>query len=305
MELTRILTKCWKYVKNNRALWFLGLLGVFSEGTSYFFPSFPSEPSQSSSTVHTTFKGYASPAEYFQHNPGVTLTLVVISVVVGLVVLYYSLSARAGLIVSVNALEERTDDASTLHFLPAFRKGKPFALRIFGVTLIVFFASVLFLLVFGLPIAFGFTKVHATGGLVALVLAAVVAFLLFLVGGVTLNVMSELAERYIVLEDMRVMASFQAAYGRFRARLNDVLISWLVSIGMKMVLGIGLVVCVAVSLLVAILVLGGIGLLIKAIVPFLAVLGVVFFFGLLMLLIGVISSFTSSYWTLVYRGVKS
>jgi hypothetical protein len=184
-------------------------------------------------------------------------------------------------------------------------------------------AAIVFLLLLAIaaaPLLLWVTDSEAAGivGTLAAIGLFIVILLLIIVASAVLVLLRHFFQRACVLEERGVIDSIREGYGLIRRRLKDVLIMWLIMIGVG--LGLGIVTFIVTLLLLALgAVFGGVpgvlaGLLASTVsegaLPWLigAVVGLPIFLLVVavpsLFLGGLIEVFKSSVWTLAYRAVR-
>lgn len=332
MDYGQLIHKAWFIVKRNRFLWWLGILAIWTEGglslggSNFYDFGSSSTPSNPPQKIPTNLQGEAaslikhfprvlsSSAENTQYNALVDqflsfisynkeyliiIALCLIILIIGF--LYISYAAKAGLILSVNNLEK--NDRS-MGFAPAYRSGRQYAWRLFGLNLLIGLIIILILTALALPIALVFINKQSV---TAIIIAAFFGFLVFaaaLILGIYFNIVRRLAERSLVLKNQKIMESLEHGRAIFRRQRSESLIVWLIEIA----LGIAYGFAIFLALAVVVALLGGIGaavyvvahltgLLIYLALAIIILLAVIIFAG------GVFTSFISTYWTLAYQAL--
>jgi hypothetical protein len=127
-----------------------------------------------------------------------------------------------------------------------------------------------------------------------------------LVVALTVSVIVAFAQRAIVVEDVGPIAAMQAGWRLARSHMGASLLTWLVNLALAFVAGVA----VAVGAMSAIIVLGGIGVLMYVVAglsaPTLvyAIVGCVFLLVGVLTLAGMTNAFFWTFWTLVYLRLR-
>lgn len=339
MNYTYLLGHAWEIVRRHRFIWWLGLLAMFTEGAggggggNFQIPSWPSSRNsgeeQSGSDwstkgwpalPHVVTEGVArldsglfsggDPEEVLRRvweaalpYLGLILVGLVLLFLLWLVLLYFSYTAQAGLILSVQELEERR---VSLGFSLAMDYGKVFFWRLLGMNLLLGFGMLLVLLVLAVPVVL--VAVVGQGQVASIVVAVVlgILFLLLFVGlALYLSLLVRFAARRLVLANAGILDALTWAHGTIRARLGPAVVSWLVALAVQVAYGLAM----ALVVLVVVLVLGGIGVGIWAVAKWAGVIVYAVLVGgilvaALLVVGGVYTGFVSTYWTLVYRAFE-
>ncbi len=330
MDYMRILQHSWDIIKKRRWLWWLGILVALTESGGSSFGQLPQFISNSSnldksnpvpsasaqeagemalSGVDTWARQFLPTAfRYLTEHWGLIVLGLLVGLVVALVVIYISYSARAGLILSVVEIEDKKKE---LGFVAAFKLGRKYSWRLLGFTVTLSLmglgAMVLFICLVGVPFFFVFSG--GNGNLPALIAAGLLSFaclLVVFIFSLYLHVVRSFGERAMLLDGKFVIADIFARVNlMLKHQLGNIFISHLVTIAVQVVYGI--------ALIIALLIIGGalglIGFLIYATVGVVAVAGYGLLMGLLLIIAlfivkGIYTAFTTTYWTIIYRAIS-
>ena len=340
MNYSFLLSRSWQIIRKHHFLWWLGLLAMFTEGGgggAHFNGSLPSNAFPGSQQQHhgSSPWSHSSPAPpllpRLDHlarprvaagGPDLTgvenwlrsawtrvqpfLPLVILGAVLlfllWLILLYFSYAAQAGLILSVQALEEQQ---VALGFARALGLGRPFVWRLFGMGLLLAFGLLLLLAIFAAPVvALALVGHKLPAAIVGAVLLGVGVLLLFIVVAAYLSLLTRVAARRIVLAGAGVMDALAAAHELVLGRLGPVLVAWL--LGIAVALGYGIAVTLALVIVGGVLTGIGfvvylqahtVGVIIYAVPVGAALLACLCVVG------GAFTGYLSTYWTLVYRAL--
>jgi hypothetical protein len=243
MDYGDILKRAWNVTWRYKALW---VLGLFVGGASY-------SNSRTSTTTSPLTSGGTASVQSFLAQWGWLIALgVLVGLVIGLAIAVVALAARGGLIHLVNEAEE----GRPVKLGAGWRAGFSKWWRLFGVSFLVALPLLIIVLIivavvgvsafsaFGAYSAGGSTRTLLStlagplAGSVCLVLVlAIIAAIL----GVILGVVSELALRYVMLQDRRVMESLKQGWSDLWSRRGAFLMFLVmlgVGIGVAIVFGI-------------------------------------------------------------------
>lgn len=312
-----IIEKSWHHIRKHRFLWGLGVLAALTEGGAGF-SSYPSsggsgwetDSSQEISKAIDTASVWVT-----SHIDLIIIGLAAIFVIF-LIILYISYSARAGLIYAVNALEsvlpaEATPQAlqagdKKLSFSEAFDTGQKYFWPLFGLTLLVALLIFLAIAVFiGLVFGFIVLAIISLWFLIAVIPLGLITIFALAAFCFYLNLILLIASRELVITEHGVIASFRAGHELIRKNLGQVLLGWLINLGLS--LAAGLIVALVLMIVGGALFLIGVGVyfigkwtgvIIYAVPVGLALL------ALMLIISGIINAYFSTYWTLVYTKLK-
>jgi len=123
---------------------------------------------------------------------------------------------------------------------------------------------------------------------------------------VALGVSYELAQRFVVLEGMRVFDSIAAGFRLLRWHFKELALGWLILIAISIVAGIAAA-FLAIGVLIPAAIIGFGGWLTAGTIGVIVTgsFAVVFFVGVLLAACGAYSAYSSVYWTLLFRGVRA
>ncbi len=337
MNYSYLLGRAWEIVRRHRFIWWLGLLAMFTEGGgfqgSFRLPNIPPTPSdreqeRSSSAWPSAVRLFVphlapSDAPSWAGLPwddgdfdaslrkvwaallpflGLVVAGAVLLFLLWLILLYFSISAQAGLILAAQALEE---SRVALGFSVALEQGRAFFWRLLGLNLLVGLALLLLLLALAAPIVVivlvGHKQVGAIVGAVALGLLFV---LLFIAAAWYASMLARFAARRMVLTGTGITDGLEWSHQLILSRLGTALVSWLVELAVRF--AYGLAVAMVLLLVGGVLVVVGLGVYALTHVAGTVVYGILVggvVLAALLVLGGVFTGFLSTYWTLVYRGL--
>jgi hypothetical protein len=330
MNYGQIIKRSWEILKNNKFLWGLGILaGLVSGGggvPSFNFPSNFQSAQPTPATIQTwpTVSPASGDANLSMANVGrvlgevvdrsgdavkspisaTTISIIVLCVVfgiiIGLVILYFGTSAQAGLILAVDKLETTSEK---MGFKKALNEGKKYFWRIFGAGLLYSAYVLIFLVICGALIGIAIL-LNNTVATVVIILLGVVLVIAFLVSCLYLVVLYLFVTQIIVLENLGPIEALKKAHILVKNNWRDVLISWVIMMGIGFVVGLALV--LALLIVGAILALVGFGVYGLTGVVGTVIYGIIFgiiLFVVLLVVRGFITAYMSIFTTLVYRAL--
>lgn len=327
MDYGKIIKRSWEIFKTNKFLWWLGILAAFTSGNAGM-PSFPGgggggggnqyqvapSPSPSFSGAEVSWSKFGQVLGDMTEKGKVvtdstltasTIVLIVavgvIFFLIGLAIYYFSVSANAGLILAVDKIET-TGEKMT--FKTAISAGRKFFWKFFGVAMLYTAWVFAFLLILGLFVLIGFISKNA-GVIAILVALGIIIFIGFLIATFYLALLLLFIHRLIVLDGVGPISAIKRAHLLVKNNWKEVIISWLIMVAIGF--GAGIVIFLAVLLLFAVFGLIGYGLYTIGgwfiLVPFAIVIGILFFIAI-MIVRGLVTAYTSTYTTLVYRALR-
>lgn len=301
MEYTAIVKEAWRVTWRYKILWLFGLFvgagGSGSSGGSRSYSNTGSNASSGSNALPSELTNVGQQmTQWAQANLGLLIALGIALVLVGIVFWIVSVAARGGLIHLVNEAEEQRDVRAGSGWSAGFGRWW----SIFGVRFLLYlpFVLVIFVLLLvtllpwllsvsstpepGLPAIFG------TCGVV------VVLFLVLVVLGFVVSLVSEFAERHVMLGGADMFPAIGAGWQDLRTHFKDVLLMWLLTVVIGIVYGIVVV--------IALLILGG-GALVAFLVggPCGGALVALALLGVLLLPSAIYGTFVSAMWTIFWR----
>jgi hypothetical protein len=314
MDYFKIIKKSIQFTFKYKFLILLGILAAFTEGGTSF-PNFSNLNSNQTNQVINWFKNNSSSGtntssiiqnkilgnqitissftHWIQIHIGLIIILALVLFLISLFIFIISNMAKGGLIWGVSEINQ---DKKT-NFKESFKKGYHAFWRIFGLEILVILIMIAAVLIYILPIVF---LIVLKTYVIAVIWAAII-LIPFILFAIFISILRMFSLRLIVLENLGIDDSFSMAYHIFKTKFKNVFFVWLFSVILGIVLGIAFVI----AFIAVILILGGIvyalyltagvaGAIISGII-----LGIVFFIAC-WLASGILTSITSSYWTLSY-----
>lgn len=301
MDFGAIINRAYHLVRNSNVLWKLGLLAVFTEGMvngiaqTLPSPDFPGSNKQQADLQLQQALGRLE--QWFTSHLALVAVISVVMIVLGVLLWYVSLRAKAGLIITAEDLE---DNKPAGNFAESFKKGAPFAWRLLGLYWLVALSVIIAvgLVAAKLFIAHQLSTTLLVVGLV-LLLPALFIFVIYM------SFLMKMAERHIVLKRARVWESLSYGHKILTTRFVNSLLALLIEFGLGILFVIAVFAVVVVAVGLGALVL----LLLSALLPqtALAVIAILLMLALLVgifMLSGWFAAFQITYWTLVYRALS-
>jgi hypothetical protein len=321
MDYTKVLKRAWHTVWNYRALWIFGVILALTAGGG------------ANNWVQYSFRG----EDFSQRGlrieripPEVVSTLLAIGVGLACLVVLLIVVVAIARYVAETALIRMVDDheetGQKRRMRQGFRMGwSRSAFRLFLIDLLIGLPlAATFILLFLLavaPLLLWATESTAAGALgtaITIVLGLLVV-LLAIVVAMILSVLMPFFRRVCVLEGLGVTEAIRQGYAVVRRNLKDVVVMWLITVGLRIgwvivmipVVLLVLVVSGAVGGLLALLAGGLTGLAFEGPMPWIvaAVVGIPVFILVmaapLSFLGGLFEVFLSSTWTLTYRELRA
>lgn len=297
MNFGAIIERALKLTRQHTVLWKLGLLALFTEGVTGGFisgpplPTPPPSPEEAQKSAEFTARAEA----WINANVELAVAFVVLAIFVLIILWYISLRAKAGMMKAVATIE---DGGASPSFRQTFASGRDSIWRLIGLYLAFGIAVAV---VIGVPMAFVATAVEKQGEQ-AIWIAFIALIPVFIVFAAYAAFVTKMAERAVVLGQMRVFAALKHAHHLLRHRLGQAAIALLIDFAIQILFMLFLVAIAVIGIGLAAL----LGMLLLAILPkaiMAAVIGAVAVLSAIgfLLLAGWFASFTISYWTLIYR----
>jgi len=294
-----VLTRAWKIVWKHKVLWIFGILASCGRSSGNF------NSSSRNSVNGTTPNLPPQMMQGFQwiqsHLVQFIVIMVAVFCVIWIVVAFFSTIGKIGLI---RGAAQADGGAESLIFGQLFSESMPYFWRMFGLSLIL--AIPIVITVGGLVAGLVVFAVSASGGstaaglsVLAIVLVFIGCFCLLVPVMIVIGMIFSQAERAIVLEELGVMPAISRGWEVFRANLGPIILMAIILIVIAFIVGL----VIAIPLLIIIVptmiayVAGGT----QNTTP-LILMGVCFclYLPVLILLNGVLTSYTESVWTLTY-----
>lgn len=310
MDYWKLVSDAFKITWRHKYLWLLGILAALTEGNSlssfnYSLPSFRDKPDSGKpffeSVQTAVVKGVSnniSDGISFLNSPILWTVLILFFLVLFLIIIFFSLSARAGMVKSVSEIEKGKESG----FGKGLRQGISIFWRIFGLELVVVLMVLLALLITALP-----AIILAVLSQIALLILWIILLILpLIIFFIYLSLLEGYAVRILTVEGKGVFESLGLSHQFIKGNFKNVLVVWLIAIILGLAISLGYLL-VLVLLLLPLLALG---FLIYLVASWLGVVIYALFFGFILLIFlmflrGVLSAFTSAYWTLSYLRIKT
>ncbi len=323
MDYLSIIKRAFQISYKNKFLWILGFLAALTEGGGGFnFGSFNSSNVNSLRDLWQQNNGQTPPlnipatnivkekvlgetansdwtliGNWFSENLNLIIIIGVILIVLMIIIMVISKMAKGGLIWAVAEFDK---DKKT-NFKQSFKKGFWMFWKIFGIEIVVGLLVIAAMMVYAIPIIFLIVfNLYAAG-----IIWGVVLILPLVLFCIFLGILRMYALRYAAVDGETICNSLRESWLLFRKKLKDVLLIWLISIGLGILVGIVTVIVYLVVLVIFFAI--GFGLYMAggmtAVIVTSIVLGLAFLV-LIVVVSGFIHSFISAYWTLAFVELK-
>lgn len=300
MDYFEVIKRAAEITWKNKYLWVLGFIVALAAGGSSASNSLQYSSGNSDySSIGSSFSNFAAAYLVF------IIFLAIVIFVIGLVVWVMSIFAQAGLIYSVNGIE----DGNKMSLAAAFRAGGKYFWRVLGLNIIVGLIVVLLVFIVVIPFALIIAAV-ASGGLdnsavvatfVCVILAFVLAILAVALAAVFVGVVSLYALRLIVLRDMGVIASLRSGFAIVKSYKGPTFVTFLLVMLVSGLVGALLSIPgLIIGLPAVIMMIGGLAAENIGVVT-LGIFGLMLAGVLQAVFNGVLEVYRSSVWTLTYR----
>ena len=336
MDHVRILKQAWKILWSYRTLWVFGIILALTSPSTFWW----SNNSGSSGSSNNSF-GITPPAEIAREleklnqtlnqaiSADIRQALIVIAIALLCVTLLVIALFTIGRFFSMTAIIRMVNGYESSGEKASWKQGVRYgwsraAWRLFLINLVIYLPVLLFFIVlFGcaaLPVLLGsMGGVEPTlAGIIATIGMTFLFIFLAILVGVTLSLVLEIMRRVCVLENRGVIDSIRHGWHLVRTHLKDVVLMWLILIGIRIGYSIALIPVVMLLLGIGLLAGGAVGASMYFLVVALAstgagwvtaaVLGGFVFILILavplLFLNGLRTTYFSSAWTLAYREVS-
>jgi hypothetical protein len=298
MDYISILKRTWQIVLKRPYFWLAGLLAG-GGGFSLAITSVPSPGSFNFEKLFSKAQDLNQAGESFlafiQHNWSLILVGIIIISVICLILFVLSFAAKAGLVKTVFELEKDREESN---FFKLIGEGFEYFWRVLVVSLIVFTVILAVVGILSLPMALGVISPLFVIGW------SMVSVLILLASFFFAEVVHLVLVREIVINNSSISESIKNGWKFFKNQFVQLILALLVFILVYLVASFGIGFASLVYLLI-----GGLIFWLAYVISSTAsvVIGIVL--GLILIIFilvasGFISSFRSSYWTLVYGKLK-
>ncbi|MEI6144043.1 MAG: hypothetical protein WCP91_00405 [Candidatus Berkelbacteria bacterium] len=307
MKWKEILLKALEYIKKYRALWYLGILAALTEGGSGSnFSSIKSSATGNSTGLTDTMQSSLNKVfDWISNNRAEVVVIALALVLISLIILYISYSARAGLIHSIDKAES---GGKKPEFHEAFHTGQKYFWRFLGLSLLIalMIFAVVFVLVGLIAIFIILVAAVSMWFLIVVIPVGLLLVLGIVVLAVYLGWILQLAFREVVIKEKSISAAFAGARELIHHNFTNVVLAWLIQAAVNLVAGIAMVIVVLViggalfAIGVGIYFAGGLA----AVLAY-GSAAVIIFIALTLFLSGIIAAYISTYWTIVYKTLST
>ncbi|MEI8060957.1 MAG: hypothetical protein WCG99_01530 [Candidatus Berkelbacteria bacterium] len=307
MKWKEILLKAFEYIKKYRALWYLGILAALTEGGSGSnFSSMKNSTSGNSGGLTDTMQSSLLRAsDWVSNNQTEVIVIFLAFVLISLIILYISYSARAGLIHSIDKAES---GGKKPEFHEAFHAGQKYFWRFLGLSLLM--ALMIFAVAFVLVGLIAIFIILVAAVSMWFLIVAIPVGLLLVFGIVLLAVylgwILQLAFREVVIKEKSISAAFTGARELIHHNFTNVVLAWLIQAAVNLVAGIAMAIVVLViggalfAIGVGIYFAGGL----SAVLAY-GSIAIILFIALALFISGIIAAYISTYWTIVYKNLST
>jgi hypothetical protein len=295
MNYTEILGQAWRITWKHKVLWLFGILAGCSQGggggNQFNYRTSGSGGAPGGFPGAEQFERFAERPEFV----AIVIALVVLGILIGLAVFVLSIIGRGGLIGGARLAEQN----GTVTFGEAWRIGVRCFWRLVGIGLLV---ALPFLAVLILTVAGG--VLTAGLGLICLLpLLCVVILALIPVG-----IVAHFAQFAVVIDDLRAIEAFRKGWAILKNNVGPILILGAILLVIGFIAGLILAApFIALVIPVFVALAAGQGDFAALQTPLLvaAGLGFVCYLPILLVLSGILQTWTTSAWTLAYRHFKA
>jgi len=327
MDYVKVLKRAWETTWRYRALWVFGIIVALTTSRG---GGGNGGPQYQSGGEDFLGRGNWPHLDLPEITPQITATLIALGVGLACLVLLLIVATTIARYVAETALIRMVDDHERTGEKRSVRQGFSLgwsrtALRMFLIDLLIGLpAAVVFILLFALafsPLLLWITKNTAAGviGTVAAIGLFFLVLLLAIAIGTALSLLMQFFRRACALEELGVIEAIRRGLAVVRQHLKDVVIMWLITVGLSigwLILMIPVVILLAIVAgvvggLPALLVGGLARLALEGATPWIlaAAVGLAIFVVVmaapLLFLGGLVEVFKSSLWTLTYRELRA
>ncbi len=301
MRYDYLIRRPFEIVARRPYLWLLGFLAGAATGFNFSSGSTNYGHPTTSGTYHGP--NWAVLQNIWHDNSEWIVGILALFVVVFTVMFVLGCIATGGIIHA--AVEHDADNEYALG--KAWRAGYASGWRIAGLRLLTFLLAIVpGFLVGSLVLAAVAGATSSSPAAFGFGLMALVAFLVSIAFWFALGLAFQFAQRLVVLEDGNVAQSLSTGFRMIRWHFKEVALGWLILVAVSIGVGIAVaILAVAVAIPGVALGVGGwaVGGMTGAIVA--GSFAAVFFLGILLVATGAASAYSSVYWTLLFRSVRS
>ena len=293
MDYGALIKRAWEITKKYKFLWIFGILVGGAPSIQIPITNFQYTVKDEGELEKVlTPEVLESLKTFFVNNLNLILALAFVLFLIILILFILSIIFRGALIGTVGEIEKGQE----VNFKKGFQVGSHHFWRILGLSILLFLLILLSLVILATPVALlASFKIY-----VLAIILGILFLLLYLIWTIFLNLSFQYALRFLIIGDFGIIQSIKQGFSLFRKFWKEILLVWLITLGLSIGLGIFAVIVVFVALIplgllgFVIYTLSQLGLWIYGTLAILAlVIGI-------SILSGAISTFLSSIWTLAY-----
>ncbi|MFA6183511.1 MAG: hypothetical protein WC682_00235 [Parcubacteria group bacterium] len=294
IEYFQIIKDAMNLTKENKFLWWFGLLSMFGGMSGSFSYNFPNNSSKDKNFDEMAYMNIVRKASFYWEHYQEWIILGIILLAIIFIGLYFlGIIGRGALIDSTFKINKKEN----VNFSSGFKRGIYFFKRLFLVDMLFFIALIVSMFILIFPIVRLFIlksySIAFSMGLVAFMLLISIFILFFY--------LKKYTQMYIISSDLNIANSIKLSYRLFEKNIKESFIMSLVVVAVNMVISMGLFF----ALLVAIIPIGVLGAIIYGLVGklLLIIFACLFFLiliGGLIFVSSILNVFFQSIWVLFF-----
>lgn len=305
MQYGELLKKSFKTVWDHKVIWLFGILLTFFSGSGFNFnTSFPSGPSGPSGLNESSGKEFAQSINQAihwinTHNLMPFFIAAIVLIVLYIIASFFLMPLFTGSLIGLVKRVAKGEEAGVRDgFSIGARKMFPILgeMLLVGIPTFVAIALLAGIDVLLFILSFSHGSVSNPILLILAIILAFFTFILFIVTIIAVDITNTLAHRFIVIESARVIASIKQAVVTFRKYPGQVLLTGLILVGVGVAAGMAIGV-IAIILFIPVFIIG------LESIP-LAVAVAVLDLIILLVPVGFLKAFESTYWTYAFTALK-
>ncbi|MCX6812423.1 MAG: hypothetical protein NTW79_02275 [Candidatus Berkelbacteria bacterium] len=303
IDFDKTIRKAFELVWKNSYLAVLGIFAAFGAGGGNFSSIWNSKTSNSPSAESVLYF-FSNTGHRISIHVAIVTIIAAVTFIVGLVLIYLSISARAGLIIAVDSLD---GGENKFGFWSALFAGGKFFWRMIGFMILLGLAIfVIIAILIGLIVGLILLAVFVTPWLliVAIPISLAIIFAIIVIA-IFFGLLTEFAVRILVLEKKSITGAIKSAINFIKMNLGQIILARLIQVAISIAVGIAF----AITAITAGVILFALGFGIYKLGGINA--GIIYGFPVALIFLvaiiyvgGGITAYFSSYWTLAYKQLR-
>jgi len=297
IDFVEIVKKTWSIVSKRPYFWLVGILVGSSGGLSVSFnlPFWRGGNNQVFTQSNDFYSFQSQIADFIQSNWSIILIVLLILFLIGLIFLILSFTAKAGLIKTIWSIEKNRKESN---FFSTIGSGFEYFWRVFGLSILAGLVTAVLIGLFITPVFIeSFLPLLFFGWFM-------IASILVIAGAIFVEIYYIISVRELVVNNLGIGEAIRNSWQIIKKYIGQIILGLLVFYFVGLILGVAFTIVSLTYILISALLVWLASILSStAAIIFGIFLGLVLTLSIL-ILIGFLSSFKLTYWTLIYDKIQ-